>query len=234
MTHIEVENLASEYLEGLLSTGQKADVETHLASCAPCQELVAGVREVMELSRAAEDLESAPWLISKIMRATVGERKPTTRERLAAFLRVPSQPRLVYAAAMTVFSLSIIVNAARLNLRHLTAQDLNPRTWVRWASHTGRNFYARAELFCYNLRVVYEIESRFKGLSSEQQKNEQETAKPEENAPGGSTDHQPLGDPQFASIPSLAPADLNRVAVRPLSAQLPLDLGRAGRRSSTP
>ena len=71
------------------------------------------------MCRAAEDAEPRPWLISKIMQATVGERKPTWRERIAAYLRPVLQPRVAYPIAMTVFTFSIIVNAAGLNLRSL-------------------------------------------------------------------------------------------------------------------
>ena len=103
-------------------------------------------------------------MISKIMLATVGERKPTWRERIAAFFRPVLQPRVAYPIAMTVFTFSIIVNAAGLNLRSLRFEDLNPRTWVDRANRQGHLMYARAEKFYYDLRVVYEIESRFRQL----------------------------------------------------------------------
>ncbi|HLW78461.1 MAG TPA: zf-HC2 domain-containing protein, partial [Terriglobia bacterium] len=145
MTHLEVENLVSEFLEGRLEAARHSQVEAHLTACLLCRETVEDVRRVMELSRAAEDLDPAPWLVAKIMRATVGEHKPTLRERLAALLGPILQPRVGYSVAMAVFSLSIIVNAAGINLRHLTLDDLNPRTWVRRADRSGHLLYARAE-----------------------------------------------------------------------------------------
>lgn len=191
MTHLELENLASDYLEGQLAAARQAEVETHLQECAACRELVADLRHALELCRSTEELEPAPWLVSRIMRATVGERKPTLRERWQGIFQPVLQPRIAYAAAMAVFSVSLIVSSAGINLQHLTLQDLNPRTWVYQANRTGHLLYARAEKFYYDLRVVYEIESRLRqlrqqgGSSAAPQEREQA---PPEGEPGKSTD----------------------------------------------
>ena len=71
MTHLELENLASEYLEGQLDAARRVELEAHLKGCGACRELVDDLQGVMELSRSAEDLEPAPWLVAKILRATV-------------------------------------------------------------------------------------------------------------------------------------------------------------------
>jgi hypothetical protein len=203
MTHLELENLASEYLEGQLDAVRRGQVEAHLKECGPCRELVGDLRHAMELCQAAEELEPAPWLIAKIMRATVGERKPTFREQVAVFFRPATQPRLAYAVAMAIFSFSIIVNAAGFDLRKLTLADLNPRTWFYEANRTGHLLYARVEKFYYDLRVVYEIESRFRQLRSEPGTQEPGAPKPE--APGGgSTDRQVPAINQLAALQGLA------------------------------
>jgi hypothetical protein len=204
MTHLELENLASEYLEGQLDAARRVELEAHLEACGPCRELVADLRGLMELCRSAEDLEPAPWLIAKIMRATVGERKPTWREQVAAFFRPSPQPRVAYAVAMAVFSFSIIVNAAGFNLRKLTFADLNPRTWFNQANRTGHLMYARVEKFYYDLRVVYEIESRFRQLRS--QPSQQQEAPKQPTPPGGSTDRKGPDGTQLASVENLVNA----------------------------
>jgi hypothetical protein len=201
MTHLELENLASEYLEGQLDAARRSQVEVHLGDCASCRELMDDLRRVVELCRSAEELEPAPWLVPKILRATVGERKPTLREQLAAFLRPSGQPRLAYAVAMAIFSLSIIVNAAGLDLRKVTLADLSPRTWFYQANRSGHLLYARAEKFYYDLRVVYEIESRFRQLRP--QPGEQREEPRPETPPGGSTDRgAPVGT-QLALVSGL-------------------------------
>jgi len=202
MTHLELENLASEYLEGLLEPARKAEVEAHLAECPPCQELVEDVRRVVQVCQAAEDLEPAPWLTAKILLATTGARKPTLREQLAAVLRPLWQPRAAYVVAMAVFSFSIIVNAAGINLREVRLTDLNPRTWAFRANRAGHMLVARAEKFYYDLRVVYEIESRLRQLRSQPPEQGKEAPKPQPPA-GGSTESKPFANPQLASAENL-------------------------------
>jgi hypothetical protein len=196
MTHLEIENLVSDYLEGLLEAPVQAAVEAHLGGCADCRTLVEDVRGAMELCHEAEAVEPRPWLISKIMRATVGERKPTWGERIAAYFRPFLQPRVAYPVAMTFFTLTIIVDAAGLNLRTLRFEDLNPRTWVEHANRQGHLMYARAEKFYYDLRVVYEIESRIRQLRGQPQVPE-ETPKPAAPAGGSS-----LGAPSDGTLAS--------------------------------
>lgn len=79
---------------------------------------------------------------------------------------------------MTVFSISLIVNISGLNLRRLNTHDLNPATWVYRANRAGHLLYARAEKFYDDLRIVYEIESRFHNARSENDDQEKQTSKP--------------------------------------------------------
>jgi len=58
--------------------------------------------------------------------------------------------------------------------------------------------FARAEKFYYDLRVVYEIESRFRQLGGQPQVPEQETPKPA--APGGGSSQGTPSDQTMASI----------------------------------
>jgi|SRR5579863_2246968 len=198
MTHLELENLASDYLEGQLEAGRRALVEAHLGECGSCRELVAGVRRALELCHAAEDVEPAPWLISKIMLATVGARKPSLWERIAAALRPVLQPRVAYGAAMAVFSFSIIINAAGIRLNGFRLQDLNPRMWAYQANRNGHLLIGRAEKYYYDLKVVYEIESRLRQI------RQQSGAAPQDDTPkrqppaGGSTDGTAPDNSQLA------------------------------------
>jgi len=210
MTHLELENLVSEYLEGRLDATRRLEFEVHLGVCPGCRELLADVRQAIEFCRSVEGPEPAPWLIPKILLATIGERHPTLMERLAAFLRPAFQARVAYGAAMTVFSASIIINAAGISLRQFTLADLNPRTWFHRADRTGHLLYARAEKFYYDLRVVYEIESRLRQLHQQsgqesQGPNEQpgQQSKPD-SSPGGSTHRELPDDLQLARFAGIA------------------------------
>lgn len=209
MTHLEVENLASDYLEERLEPAPRAQVEAHLEACADCRELVADLGRVVERLQSAEELDPAPWLVAKILAATVGQRKPSLKEQLAAFFRPVVQPRAAYIVAMAVFSFSIIVNASGVNLRNLKLRDLNPRTWVYRANRSGHLLYARAEKFYYDVRVVYELESRFRRLRPQSTEPEKEAPK-QESQPGGTTDRKRLAGPELASAGALHSADLMR------------------------
>jgi len=219
MTHLELENLTSDYLEGLLEPALIGEFEAHLSVCPSCREMVGEVRHALELCHAAPELEPAPWLVSKIMRATVGERKPSLADRLLAYFRPVLQPRFAYGVAMAVFSFSIIVNAAGINLKHVTVEDLNPRTWFFRVSRAGHLYYARAEKFYYDLRVVYEIESRLRQLRSHPEQ-EQETPKQEPPA-GGSRNSAPL------ALPALAKNQARVGAMADSAATLPIEIAPA-------
>ncbi len=201
MTHLELENLASEYLEGQLELARRQEVEAHLAGCADCRELMADLSHTLELCAAAEEVEPAPWLVSKILLATIGERRPTLREKISSYFQPVLRPRVAYSVAMAVFSISIIINAAGINLSDLTLADLNPRNWAYQANRTGHLLVARAEKFFYDVRVVYEIESRLRQIR--QDSNSPEKGAPKsEPAPGKTTDGNPPMNPQMAEARS--------------------------------
>jgi hypothetical protein len=196
MTHLELENLLSDYLEGQLDIVRRVEAEKHLAACAECQALLAEVRQVYELCHSAADLEPAPWLVPRILHATIGERQPSLGQRLAAFFRPGLYIRVAYGVAMAMVSLSIVVNAAGINLRHLTLADLNPRTWVYQADRNGHLLIGRVEKYYYDLKVVYEIESRLRQLRSQPGE-----PAPRPQAPsGGTTEGAPLEYSPLASV----------------------------------
>jgi len=178
MTHLELKNLASDYLEGQLDQARRVEVEKHLANCAACREVVADVRLAIEVCQSAEDVMAPPWLVTRIRFATMGDARTGIAEQVNAILHAIRHPRFAYAVAMTVFSLSLIVNISGLNLRRLNMHDLNPATWVYRANRAGHLLYARAERFYDDLRIVYEIESRFRNARNENDNQEKQPSKP--------------------------------------------------------
>jgi hypothetical protein len=198
MTHLELENLTGEYLEGRLDAVRRAEVEEHLAGCGPCRELLSDVRQAIEMCRSAEKIAPPPWMISKIRLATTGERPSGIAEQVNALLRLVRQPRVAYALAMTVFSLSLIANVAGLSVRRLSLDDLKPSTWMYRANRAGHLIYARAERFYDDLRIVYEIESRFRNVQSAPVEPEKSGGKPgPAGRPASATDP---GSRQMASV----------------------------------
>jgi Putative zinc-finger len=163
MTHGELENLATEYLEGILDPARRTAADDHLAACSQCQELLNDVRHAIETCRSAEQLTPPPGLFFKIRGATLGHARTAPLGRLRVFPML-RQPRYLYVMAMIIFSVSLIANAANFKLRSLNAQNLNPMTWLYRANRTGNMLIARAQKFFYDLRTVYEMESRYRNI----------------------------------------------------------------------
>ncbi len=155
MTHLETGNLLAAYLDGALNPAQTVQVEDHLAGCTECREMVEDARLALDVCQAAEDREPVPWLVPRILRATIGETRPSWAARFRAWLR----PQLVYGISMAVFSTSFVLFAAKVNLRHLTISQVNPAAWFHHADSRTHVFAARAEKFYYDLRFVYEVQS---------------------------------------------------------------------------
>jgi len=197
MTHLELENLASEYLERRLDPARHAQVEEHLAGCGPCEGILSDLRLALQVCRSADEVTPPPWLILRIRHATMGEARVGFYERAGALLHSIRQPRFAYAAAMAVFSLSLIVNIAGLNLRTFRVQDLNPTTWVYRANRAGHLLYARAEKFYDDLRIVYEIESRFRNAQTPPADEEKQNSKPN-SSPGQPASTADSGAQQLA------------------------------------
>ena len=164
MTHLELSNLMAEYLDGALNAAQVREVEAHLQGCAPCQAMADDVRFALAACRDAVEVEPSPWLLTRIVRATTGERKPSLKEKLAAWLRPMFRPQIAYSLSMAIFSLSFILYTSNVNLRSVRIQDVNPVHWVYKANSRGHILVARAEKYYYDLRFVYEVQSLLHGL----------------------------------------------------------------------
>lgn len=197
MTHLELENLASEYLEGQLDAARSAEVDEHLSGCVACREILSDVRNGMHVCQTAGEVEPPPWLVPKIRRATIGEKPAGLSVQFGSLLRNLRQPRIAYTLAMAVFSISLIINVAGLNLRRFNVQELNPSTWVYRANRAGHLLYARVEKFYDDLRIVYEIESRFRNVHSQPENQEKQTSKPEPST-GRPASNAELGNGQMA------------------------------------
>lgn len=167
MTHLELSNVVTGYVDGALDAAQTRQVEEHLESCGACRIMVDDIRFAQAVCHDAPVMEPPPWLLPRIVRATLGERKPSLKERLAGISRLIFRPQLAYSLSMAVFSLSFILYAAKVNLRRLRLRDLNPQTWAHRADRRGHMLLARAEKYYYDLRFVYEVQSILRGMRQE-------------------------------------------------------------------
>jgi hypothetical protein len=200
MTHYEVTELASDYLDETLEAAQKAELETHLASCASCRGLLDDIRLSVSACRSAAPLEPSFWLTQRILQRTTGELHAgqSWQARLRVWMRPALRQRLVYGIAMSVFSLSFILFTARVKLRAMNLGDLNPATWVRRANSRGHVLMARAEKVYYDLRFVYEVQTVLHELGKQSGPNTQSPQKPQR--PGNSSRILPLPQRQLVFL----------------------------------
>ena len=64
MTCGELDILLCDYLDGTLSAGEAARVESHLASCASCAEMAKDARLAMSFMERAAEVEPPPQLMT--------------------------------------------------------------------------------------------------------------------------------------------------------------------------
>lgn len=208
MTHLELSNLMTDYLDGALAPDAAREVEAHLEGCTPCRALAEDVRFALAACRDATEVEPSPWLLQRIMRATVGERKPTLKERLAAWIRPVFRPQIAYSLSMAIFSLSFILYTSNVNLRAVRAQDLNPAHWAYQANSRGHILMARAEKYYYDLRFVYEVQSILHGLQQQQPAAGPEA--PKKASPSGSASRHEFSLDETALALIVAPQEGGR------------------------
>ncbi len=103
MTCERFEELLSAYLEGELSAPERAEVESHLASCRECAELAGLMRETMAAATAFPEVEPSPALYAKLygIPEATREKKRIFRPVFGWLTKPALQP--VYAALTGLF-----------------------------------------------------------------------------------------------------------------------------------
>lgn len=103
MTCERFEELLSAYLEGELSAPERAEVESHLASCRECAALTGLMRETMAAAAAFPEIEPSPALYAKLydIPEAVREKKRIFRPVFDWLTRPALQP--VYATLTGLF-----------------------------------------------------------------------------------------------------------------------------------
>lgn len=181
----QTEARLSDYLDGLLTAGERAEFEAHVPACASCASLLAGVREAVSAMRKMEELEEPPRLVYAILDATLGPRDTVTGWRaMLALVRGLASPRFAYGALSVGATLMVLLSASGFSWRKPKLADLHPVVIYRYVDRQAHLVYARGTKFVSDLRVVYEIQSRLR------QDNDL-PVNPEGTAPQPSPERQP-------------------------------------------
>jgi anti-sigma factor RsiW len=154
----QTEDRLLDALDGTLSAAERGEMEQHTAGCARCVALVASVRQTVASLQQMEAVEPAPWLVPKIIERTSGT-KPVRRRKLS-WLDFMTQPRFAMGLVAVLITFSIVFRALSGGAPAGLA-SVNPLEFYRQADRRAHLVYARGVKFFSDLRVVYEIQSRF-------------------------------------------------------------------------
>jgi hypothetical protein len=158
----ESDRRLSDYLERVTTPEETAAFSAHIEQCPDCAALVARVGEVIRLLRAEEPAEVPPQLYAKIISATSGARQPTHGwRRWFAPVAIAWQPRFAMGAITIAASFLIVFHAAGTSRNPQNMATLNPLNLFREANRQAHLTYAHTAKFVDDLRLVYEIQSRF-------------------------------------------------------------------------
>jgi hypothetical protein len=178
MTCGEIDILLCDYLDGTLSAGEAAGVESHLEGCASCTELVRDARLAMSFMERAAEVEPPPQLLTRILHETASGRHGRLGratgirawfDRSLAFVL---QPRLVMGMALTIFSFSMMARCPGIATRQLRASDLDPKKIWAVLDDRAHRGWERSVKFYENIKVVYEIQSRLREWTDQQEEED--------------------------------------------------------------
>jgi len=91
------EERMSDYLEKTLTAAEREAIELHLQSCRACNELLAGMTEVLAWGKIFPVYAAPPWLATRIIANTPRVARETWLDTLAAMWKVVTEPRTAMA-----------------------------------------------------------------------------------------------------------------------------------------
>jgi hypothetical protein len=108
MEHNDIRHKLSEYIDGSVTSQDKAEIEEHLKTCETCKDALQELRKTIDHVKAIEDIEPPNWMAQKIMakvRAETEEKKKGFFHRLLYPLavKVPIQAVAVLFLTITVY-----------------------------------------------------------------------------------------------------------------------------------
>jgi Putative zinc-finger len=198
-------------LDGVLSGGELEQFRAHVEECLECAPVYQQAKAGMEALKSLAVVEAPASLVHNILAKTtmtessvakIAQTRPSLVRRVADFispnlapafsdiagafsLRNVMQPRFAMTAAMTFFSISLVLNATGFKFRDLKRMDLRPSAVATSASLQYHEATSKVIKYYENIRFVYEWEARLKSIkaaSSEDEKKDQNKKSPDDNS----------------------------------------------------
>lgn len=177
----QTEERLLEAMDGTLDPSQRAEMDEHVAGCPNCAGLLQSVRHTVRTLHELQPAEPGPWLATQIVaRTTPSQPKPKRRPTWFDFAL---HPRIILGVLAVIITFSVVFGTLG-GSPAFSPENANPVRIYRQVDRMAHLAYARGVKFVSDLRVVYEIQSRFR---------------------------QPASDPPpiLGKMPSLAPSEQN-------------------------
>ena len=131
MKCVDIEALLCDYVDGALGQPERAEVDTHIASCDACAELLADSQSAVRFMSGVAPLEAPPELVTRILYRTHGakpQHQEVERPRgwFSRLFQPILQPRFAMGMAMTILSFSMIGKMAGIPQRRRAAAFSSP------------------------------------------------------------------------------------------------------------
>jgi len=178
----DVEILLADYIDQTLLDRDVADLKAHLATCASCRELATDAAAAVNLMERAAVVEAPPELVNRILfDVTNGASRKVVKPRARGFFgrlaQVIWQPRFAMGMAMTMLSFGMLLRMA--GVRHLA--DLSPVNLYATVEERVARLVDRGVKNYQNLKVVWEVQSRYQEWVAEQDRTRAETGEAGQN-----------------------------------------------------
>ena len=187
----EIEQLLGSHIERSLTESEYQKVNLHLETCKACAQLSIHIQSVLSLCKSFPEIDPPARLMERILVQTIGSYKTFTWiEYLRELFRpLYSSPRFATGACVAIISLSIVMNALGVNLSEIRWNSLTRRNVVESLYRTVNIAYDNSVRRINDLKILYQIQSKFEEMRSEETKTKKETegnpkniVKPQENS----------------------------------------------------
>lgn len=173
----EFEILLCDKVDGTLQGRAQEAFEMHRGQCEMCHHYAADVLETASFLQSVPVIEPPKELLTRILFETPRSEEIGGTEtvpagwatRLRTVLAAVLMPRFAMGMAMTILSIAMLAHVFKLPARDLRPAELDPGQI--WASVENQSYRVWSRVIKYydNLRLVFEIQSRLKEWSEEEE-----------------------------------------------------------------
>lgn len=193
MTCADIEILVCDYMDGTLPAEEKSALQEHVSNCVACSELARDAAAAVGFMERVASEEPPAELVTRILydlsaSGPVADIKKSWLRRVASkWLEPILQPRFAMGMAMTVLSFAMMGRFAGIEVRQLRPADLDPvKVWAAVDDRAHRS-WERALKYYESLRLVYEIQSRLKEWTDQDEEDKKARAVAQPDRPTDKT-----------------------------------------------